>query len=56
MNDPKTGISEPTVILPIGMDCRELKYRMKDVKSGSSILCTPNEIEQMWKGSKDGES
>ena len=23
VTDPKTGISEPTVTLPIGMDCRE---------------------------------
>jgi len=51
--DPKTGIHEQTVTIPIGMDCRELKYRMKDGEPGSFVRCTPKEIEQLI---KDDES
>lgn len=39
--------NEKTVTIPIGMDCRELKYRMKDGKPGGIVLCQPYEIEHL---------
>jgi len=41
--------NEKIIQLPVGMDCRELKYRMKDGEPRSFVKCTPKEIEQLIK-------
>ncbi len=48
---------ENTVVrIPIGMDCRELKFRIRDAGKGSFVLYTysakVNELQMMHKGSK----
>jgi len=41
--NPISHHNEPMVSIPSGMDCRELKFRMRDGES--IVLCTAAELE-----------
>jgi len=38
---------ERFICIPPYLDCRELKYRVKDAKPGSIVLCKQVEIAQL---------
>lgn len=51
-----TGPIEKVVVIPIGMDCRELKFRIRDAASGGFVMCTPKEMQSHAEHLKDNDN